>query len=203
VNDKACERCEWCGADPLYTTYHDCEWGVPVFDDTRLFEMLILEGAQAGLSWLTILHKREHYRQAFAGFDPQAVARFGEAEVAALLDNPGIVRNRLKIEAASRNARAVLRLQEEHGAFAAYLWRYVEGTPVQNAWTSLTAIPAQTATSAAMSRDLKALGCNFVGATICYALMQAVGMVNDHVVTCFRHAEIVHIAAGAGSPPCP
>ncbi len=183
------ERCGWCGADPLYRAYHDEEWGVPAHADGRLFEMLILEGAQAGLSWLTILRKRETYRRAFAGFDPAQVARFGAAEVAALLGDPGIVRNRLKIEAAIRNAQAVVRLQEEHGSLSTYLWRYVDGVPRQNAWTTLAALPARTAASDAMSRDLKAAGCNFVGSTICYAFMQAVGMVNDHLVTCFRHAE--------------
>jgi DNA-3-methyladenine glycosylase I len=182
-------RCGWCGADPLYRAYHDEEWGVPVHADSRLFEFLILEGAQAGLSWLTILRKREHYRRAFAGFDPQQVARFGAAEVATLLADPGIVRNRLKIEAAIKNAQAVLRLQEQHGSLAAYLWRYVDDVPRQNAWTALTDLPARTAESDAMSRDLKAAGCNFVGSTICYAFMQAVGMVNDHVVTCYRYDE--------------
>jgi DNA-3-methyladenine glycosylase I len=190
MDDNSRERCGWCGDDPLYRAYHDVEWGVPVHADGRLFEMLILEGAQAGLSWLTILRKREHYRRAFAGFEPQQVARFGAAEVAALLGDPGIVRNRLKIEAAIKNARAVLRLQEQHGSLAAYLWRYVDGVPRQNAWTAMTALPARTPESDAMSRDLKAAGCNFVGSTICYAFMQSVGMVNDHVVNCFRYEEI-------------
>jgi DNA-3-methyladenine glycosylase I len=190
MDDSPRERCGWCGADPLYRAYHDEEWGVPAYADNRLFEFLILEGAQAGLSWLTILRKREHYRRAFAGFDPQLVARFGASEVTALLGDPGIVRNRLKIEAAIKNAQAVLRLQDQHGSLAAYLWRYVDGQPQPNAWPTLAALPARTATSDAMSRDLKAAGCNFVGPTICYAFMQAVGMVNDHVVTCFRYPEL-------------
>jgi DNA-3-methyladenine glycosylase I len=187
--DDLRERCGWCGEDPLYRAYHDLEWGVPVRADNRLFEMLILEGAQAGLSWLTILRKRERYRQVFAGFDPQQVARFGATEVAALLGDPGIVRNRLKIEAAVKTARAVLRLQEQYGSLSACLWRYVEGVPRQNAWTTLAALPARTLESDAMGRDLKAAGCTFVGSTICYAFMQAVGMVNDHVVSCWRYDE--------------
>ena len=182
-------RCGWCGSDPLYVAYHDHEWGVPCHDDRHLFEMLILEGAQAGLSWLTILRKRENYRRAFAGFDAELVAAFTDADVARLLADPGIVRNRLKIAAAIRNARVVLRIQEEHGSLAAFLWRFVDMTPRRNRWQSLAEIPTRTPESDAMSRELKRLGCNFVGSTICYSFMQAVGMVNDHLVGCWRHGE--------------
>ncbi len=184
------ERCAWVGSEPLYLDYHDREWGVPVHDDRRLFEFLILEGAQAGLSWLTILRKRQNYRAAFAGFDPERVARFGEAEQAALLANPGIVRNRLKVAAAITNARAFLAVREEFGSFADYMWRFVDGTPIQNAWRDSSEVPATTPVSDAMSRDLKKRGFRFVGSTICYAHMQAVGMVNDHTVNCFRYREL-------------
>jgi len=187
-------RCAWCGNDPLYVAYHDDEWGVPVRDDRRLFEFLVLEGAQAGLSWLTILRKRENYRRAFHGFDPEKVAAYTTADIRRLLEDPGIVRNRLKIESAIRNARGVLRIMEEAGSFSAFLWRYVDNVPRQNAWTSLQRLPARTEQSDAMSRDLKKLGFNFVGSTICYSLMQAVGMVNDHVVDCFRHADAKKMA---------
>jgi DNA-3-methyladenine glycosylase I len=181
-------RCAWAGDDPLYVAYHDDEWGVPLHDDRLLFEFLILEGAQAGLSWSTILKKRENYRAAFDGFDPAIVARYDEAKVAALLADPGIVRNRLKVRSAIQNAQAFLRVQEEFGSFDAYIWQFVGGQPVQNAWQSLADLPAETATSRAMSKDLKKRGFNFVGPTICYAFMQAVGMVNDHTVDCFRYA---------------
>ena len=191
------KRCAWCGTDPLYVAYHDREWGVPVHDDTRLFEMLTLEGAQAGLSWLTILRKREGYRRAFAGFDIAAVARFGDRDVERLMGDAAIVRNRLKIAAAPRNARAALEIRERHGSLAAFLWRYVDGTPRQNAWPSLAEVPVRTPESDAMARDLKRLGCSFVGSTICYAFMQAVGMVNDHTVDCFRHAALGGLAAGS------
>ncbi len=184
------ERCAWCGADPLYVRYHDEEWGVPVHDDHRLFEMLVLDGAQAGLSWLTILRKRENYRQAFDRFDPELIARYDERRIAELLANPGIVRNRLKIEAAVKNARAYLALRERHGALDTFLWRYVDGEPKQNAWRSPAEVPARTAEAEAMSRDLKRLGFSFVGPTICYAFMQAAGMVNDHTIDCFRHREL-------------
>jgi DNA-3-methyladenine glycosylase I len=183
-------RCAWPGKDPLYLDYHDREWGVPVHDDRKLFEFLILEGAQAGLSWITILRKREGYRAAFANFDPQAVARFDAAKEAELLNNPGIVRNRLKVAAAIGNARAFLAVQEEFGAFDAYMWRFVNGRPIRNAWKSLAEIPASTPVSDALSRDLKQRGFRFVGSTICYSHMQAVGMVNDHVVDCFRWREL-------------
>ena len=187
-------RCEWTGEDLLYIAYHDLEWGAPVHDDRRLFEFLILEGAQAGLSWSTILRKREGYRRAFAGFDPGKVAQFDQGRVEELMADPSIVRNRRKIEAAIANARAFLAIQEEFGSFDAYVWRFVGGAPVQNRRRSLAELPAQTPVSLAMSRDLIRRGFRFVGPTICYAFMQAVGMVNDHVVSCFRHAEL-------GGPP--
>jgi len=186
-----CEhRCDWVGNDPLYRTYHDREWGVPVHDDRLLFEFLILEGAQAGLSWITILKKRDAYRAAFAGFDPEVVAGFDGAKVAELLANPGIVRNRLKVESAVTNARSFLKVQEELGSFDAYQWRFVDGSPIRNAWRSIREVPANTPVSDAMSRDLKRRGFRFVGSTICYAYMQAVGMVNDHTVDCFRWREV-------------
>lgn len=183
-------RCAWAGSDPLYQDYHDREWGVPVHDDRLLFEFLILEGAQAGLSWITILRKREAYRAAFAGFDPEAVAVFDDAKVAELLQNPGIVRNRLKVASAITNARAFLAVQEEFGSFDTYLWRFVNGQPIQNAWQNIKEIPASTPLSDTLSRDLKQRGFRFVGSTICYAHMQAVGMVNDHTVDCFRWREL-------------
>ena len=187
-------RCAWCGSDPLYMDYHDNEWGVPAHDDHHLFEMLVLEGAQAGLSWLTILKKRENYRKAFHGFDPVKVAAFSQNDINQLLQDPGIVRNRLKIEAAVKNARGALAIIEEYGSLAAFLWRYVDNRPRQNRWKSLSELPATTAEAELMSRDLKKRGFNFVGPTICYAFMQAVGMVNDHTVDCFRHAEIKEMA---------
>ena len=183
-------RCDWAGDDPLMIAYHDLEWGVPVHDDRMLFEFLILEGAQAGLSWSTILRKRDGYRRAFAGFDPGQVARFDEENVRELLGDPGIVRNRRKIEATIGNAQAYLAVQEEFSSFDAYIWGLVGGAPVRNRWQSLGEFPAQTPVSKAMSRDLARRGFRFVGPTICYAFMQAVGMVNDHVVDCFRHAEL-------------
>ena len=183
-------RCSWVGSDPLYQAYHDEEWGVPVHNDRLLFEFLILEGAQAGLSWITILRKRAAYRIAFAGFDPEVVALFDGAKVAELLANPGIVRNRLKVESTITNARAFLEVQEEFGSFASYQWRFVDGSPLQNSWPSLKEVPASTPLSDAFSRDLKKRGFRFVGSTICYAYMQAVGMVNDHTVDCFRWQEI-------------
>jgi len=187
-------RCAWCGTDPLYVAYHDEEWGVPSHDERHLFEMLILEGAQAGLSWSTILNKRAGYRAAFAGFDPERVARFGARDVQRLLRNEGIVRNRLKIEAAARNARAFLEVQHEFGGFDAYIWGFVNGKPIQNRWRGSDEIPARTSESDAMSKDLKRRGFTFVGSTICYAFMQAVGMVNDHVVGCFRHRLVRRMA---------
>ena len=183
-------RCGWAGSDPLYVAYHDEEWGVPVHDDTLLFEFLVLEGAQAGLSWLTILRKRENYRKAFSGFDPAKVARFDRRKVERLLQNPGIVRNRLKVQSAVSNARAFLRVRDEFGSFSAYQWRFVDGRPIRNRWRSLEEVPARTPGSDAMSRDLKKRGFSFVGSTIIYAHMQAVGMVNDHLAGCFRHREL-------------
>ena len=181
-------RCEWArSGDALMTAYHDMEWGVPVHDDCKLFEFLILEGAQAGLSWSTVLKKRQRYREVFAGFDPEKVARFRPARIERLLEDPGIIRNRLKVESAVRNAKAVCKVQREFGTLDAYLWRFVDGKPRVNHWTSLSEIPAMTEVSDAMSKDLKRRGFNFVGSTICYAFMQAVGMVNDHTVDCFRY----------------
>jgi len=186
-------RCTWSGTDPLYIAYHDAEWGVPSHDDRHLFEMLILEGAQAGLSWSTILKKREGYRAAFAGFDPRRVARFGSRDFARLMRDEGIVRNRLKIEAATRNARAFLEVEKEFGSFDAYIWRFVDGKPIQNRRRALREIPAFTEQSDAMSKDLKRRDFTFVGSTICYAFMQAVGMVNDHVVDCFRYKPVTRL----------
>ena len=183
------KRCPWAVSD-LAVAYHDREWGVPVHDDRKLFEFLILEGAQAGLSWETILRKRENYRAAFAGFDPAAVARFDRRKLARLMDDPGIVRNRLKIDAAVRNAKAFVKIQDEFGSFDKFIWRFVDDRPLRNRWRSIKQVPPRTAQSDAISKELKRRGCGFVGSTICYAFMQAVGMANDHLVTCFRHAEI-------------
>ena len=183
-------RCAW-AATPLGIAYHDAEWGVPLRDDRLLFEFLILEGAQAGLSWELILQKRDAYRVAFDGFDPVKVAAYGDEKVAELLANPGIVRNRLKVASAIGNARAFLDVQAEFASFDAYIWRFVGGSPVRNAWQSLAEIPASTPTSEAMSKELRRRGFRFVGPTICYAFMQATGMVNDHTVDCFRYGEIV------------
>lgn len=181
-------RCDWADiGDPLYLAYHDHEWGVPVHDDRRLFEFLVLEGAQAGLSWRTILHKREGYRRAFAGFEPRAVAGFDRRRIATLLADPAIVRNRLKIESAVTNARAWLEIEAEFGSFAAWLWRYVDGRPVVNRWRRQRDVPARTALSDTISRDLRRRGFRFVGSTIVYAYLQAVGVVNDHLTHCFRH----------------
>ncbi|ACK54967.1 DNA-3-methyladenine glycosylase I [Thauera aminoaromatica] len=197
------ERCAWCGTDPLYVAYHDTEWGVPNHDDRHLFEMLVLEGAQAGLSWITILRKREHYRRAFDGFDAERVARYGEADLARLLADAGIVRNRLKIESAVANARATLAAQERFGSLDALLWRFAEGSAPTAPPRSLAEIPAQTAASQAMSRELKRLGFRFVGPTVCYAFMQAVGMVNDHVEGCFRQRDIAALRCATSPPPSP
>jgi DNA-3-methyladenine glycosylase I len=182
-------RCSWPKSE-LDIAYHDTEWGVPVHDDHRLFEMLTLEGAQAGLSWSTILNKREHYRRAFADFDPARVARFTPKRVEKLLADPGIVRNRLKVESTISNASAFLAVQREYGSFDTYVWRLAGGAPRLNRWSSLREVPARTPESDAMSKDLKRRGFRFVGSTICYAFMQAVGMVNDHAVDCFRHGEL-------------
>jgi DNA-3-methyladenine glycosylase I len=183
-------RCEWAGSDPLSVAYHDTEWGVPLRDDRALFELLILEGAQAGLAWITILRKREGYRRAFDGFDPARVAAYGEADVARLLADAGIVRNRAKVAAAIGNARAWLQLADETGAPSDHLWSFVDGSPVQNRWLRLSDIPAETDASRALSRDLRSRGFRFVGPTIVYAFMQSAGLVNDHVVGCFRHAAL-------------
>ncbi|MEI7945998.1 MAG: DNA-3-methyladenine glycosylase I [bacterium] len=183
-------RCAWCSDDPLYVSYHDTEWGIPVHDDRRLFEFLILEGAQAGLSWLTVLKKRGNYRKAFDNFEIARVARYGQKDIDRLLLDPGIIRNRLKIESAIKNAQGVLTIQKEYGTFDAYLWRYVNGKPLQNSWRSMADLPATSTVSDQMSKDLKKRGFNFVGSTICYSLMQAVGMVNDHLVDCYRYKEI-------------
>ncbi|MDR0359162.1 MAG: DNA-3-methyladenine glycosylase I, partial [bacterium] len=183
-------RCPWGTGDQLMVAYHDREWGVPVRDDRLLFELLILEGAQAGLSWRTVLHRREGYRRAFDGFDTERVAAFDDRRVAALLQDPGIIRNRQKVDAAVANARATLGVQDEHGSLAGYLWSFVAGAPVQNAWQGLGDVPANDGVSTAMSRDLRRRGFRFAGPTICYALMQSAGLVNDHVVGCFRHQEV-------------
>jgi DNA-3-methyladenine glycosylase I len=184
------KRCGWHGDDPLYVAYHDEEWGAPVHDDRRLFEFLVLEGAQAGLAWITILRKREGYRAAFADFDPEKVARFDRRSVARLLGDARIVRNRQKIAAALANARAFLAVQQEFGSFDRYVWRFVDGRPIQNRWRRLSQVPAKTPLSEALSKDLVRRGFKFVGPTICYAHMQATGMVNDHLVGCFRHAQV-------------
>lgn len=183
-------RCAWVNSDPVYLAYHDREWGVPDFDDRSLFEKLILDGAQAGLSWYVILKKREGYRRAFDGFDAEKMARYDARKVAALMRDPNIVRNRLKIEAAIGNARAYLALWAGRESFADFIWQFVDGQPLSNQWNRIEEVPATTPESDAMSKELKRRGFKFVGSTICYAFMQAVGMVNDHVTSCFRHAEI-------------
>ena len=183
-------RCPWADSDPLYRAYHDRQWGVPVHDDRELFEMLLLEGAQAGLSWLTILRRREEYRRVFAGFDPHRLARWGDGQIAGALADPGIIRNRLKVAAAVRNARAFVALVEERGSFDAFLWERAGGAPRQSRRRTLAQVPAETAASRSLSRELRARGFTFVGPTICYAFMQAVGVVNDHLVSCFRHREL-------------
>jgi DNA-3-methyladenine glycosylase I len=190
TKEKALQRCGWVTDDPLYLAYHDHEWGVPVHDDRRLFEMLVLEGAQAGLSWITILKRREGYRRAFSGFDPARVARFGERETAALLADPGIIRNRAKVAAAIGNARAVLAVQEETGSLDRLLWSFVGGKPIKNRRKALGELPAETAESKAMSQELKRRGFAFVGPTVCYAFMQACGLVNDHLTGCFRYRQV-------------
>ncbi|MCE7938476.1 DNA-3-methyladenine glycosylase I [bacterium] len=188
--DAAPVRCGWTGDDPQMIAYHDAEWGVPLHDDGRLFEFLVLEGMQAGLSWRTILHKRENFRRAFDGFDPARVAAYGAADVEARMLDAGIVRNRQKIEAAVNNARRFLEVQAEFGTFDAYIWRFVDGRPIRNAFRSLAELPATSPASDALSRDLKRCGFKFVGSTVCYAHMQATGMVNDHVVDCFRYRAV-------------
>lgn len=189
MDDKI--RCGWCGTtDQLYIDYHDQEWGVPIYDDRLLFAKLILDGAQAGLSWITILRKRENYWAAFDQFDPQKIARYDDEKIGELLQNPGIVRNRLKVQSAVKNARGFLKIQDEVGLFSDFLWGFVGGSPIQNSWQTMAEVPAETAESRAMSKALKKYGFSFVGPTICYAFMQAVGMVNDHTVDCFRHEKV-------------
>lgn len=187
---KAIKRCEWCGTDKDYVHYHDKEWGVPVFSDRKLFEMLILEGAQAGLSWITILRKRANYRKAFDRFDPVKIASYDKRRISTLLKDPGIVRNRLKVEGTVKNARAFLELKSEMGKFSDFIWDFVDGEPITNKFKRLKQIPAKTAVSDSMSKELKRRGFTFVGSTICYAFMQSVGMVNDHVVDCFRYKQV-------------
>ena len=184
------QRCPWANSDPLLRVYHDTEWGTPLFDDQKLFEFLILDGMQAGLNWLIILKKRDNFRKAFNDFDPQKMARYNRAKIERLLRNEGIIRNRLKIEGAIGNARAYLAVVQESGSFSDYLWEFVGGKPICNAWKTLRQIPAQTGEAVAMSKDLKKRGFRFVGPTICYAFMQAAGMVNDHLVSCLRYKEV-------------
>ena len=187
---KARTRCHWAGTEPLYVAYHDEEWGVPVHDDHKLFEMLVLEGAQAGLSWITILRKRERYRRVFGGFDPRKVARYDKKKIDAVLLDPGIVRNRAKVEGAVKSAGAFLEVVREHGSFDRYIWGFVGGAPLRHRRTGRGDVPAETAESRAMSQDLRRRGFTFVGPTICYAFMQATGMVNDHLTSCFRHRPL-------------
>ncbi len=197
MSDGQQSRCGWVGAEQLYIDYHDLEWGVPVYDDRMLFEMLILEGAQAGLSWITVLRKREGYREAFDKFDPEIIAGYGPDKIAALMENPGIVRNRAKIAATIGNARAWLEMMEDGtaqadgGAFSKFIWSFVGGKPIVNRWRDLSEVPAETAESQALSKALKKKGFRFVGPTICYAFMQATGMVNDHTVDCFRYDQVL------------
>lgn len=191
MNSKIKSRCAWAGTDPIYIGYHDKEWGVPVYDDRKLFEFLILEGAQAGLSWITILKRRDGYRRAFADFEAEKVARFDRRKIQKLLQDPRIIRNRLKVASTVTNARAFLEIREEFGSFSNYQWRFTDGKTIHNHWTSLKQIPARTNLSDAISKDLKKRGFSFVGSTIIYAHMQAVGLVNDHVTECFRHRQLI------------
>jgi DNA-3-methyladenine glycosylase I len=183
-------RCPWCGDDPLYVAYHDKEWGVPVRSDKTLFEFIILEGVQAGLSWITVLRKRENYRKAFDNFDWEKIARYDTTKIEALLQNAGIVRNRLKVHAAVTNAKAFIKVRKEFGTFSKYIWSFVDGKPLQNQWKAMKEVPPVTALAEKISKDLKKRGFTFVGPTIIYAHMQATGMVNDHITTCFRHKEV-------------
>ncbi len=189
MNDDLVGRCPWCGVDPLYVQYHDEEWGVPVYDDRLLFAKLILDGAQAGLSWITILRKRKNYWAAFDQFDADKIARYNDKKVAELLQNPGIIRNRQKVRSTVKNAQAYLDILEKEGSFSDFLWQFVDGKPIQKSWQSMDELPAKTAVSEAMSKALKKRGFSFVGPTIIYAFMQAVGLCNDHLVSCFRYAE--------------
>ena len=191
-------RCQWCQGDELYMRYHDEEWGVPLHEDRKLFEFIVLEGAQAGLSWITVLRKRQAYKQAFDNFDFNEVAGYGERKIKNLLNNPGIIRNELKIRSAVRNAKAFIEIRKEFGTFNNYIWRFVDGEPIQNHWKKLSQLPAKTPLSDKISKDLKQRGFNFVGSTITYAHMQATGMVNDHTTDCFRHKEVKALA-GQGS----
>ena len=191
-------RCPWCGENKIYVEYHDQEWGVPVHDDRALFEKLILDGAQAGLSWLTILKKRDGYRRAFDGFDAEKIAAYSQSDIRRLLADPGIVRNRLKIESTIKNARGYLDIRDEFGSFDSFIWRYVDYKPLQNSRNSLSELQASSRESDMMSKDLKKRGFNFVGSTICYAYMQAVGMVNDHLVSCFRYSDIRRMCHSRG-----
>lgn len=184
-------RCQWAGSNPIYVEYHDKEWGKPIFDDRLLFEFLILEGMQAGLSWSTILNKRDNFRRAFNNFEAKEIAQYDQAKIKALLENQGIIRNRLKIEATIQNARLFLETQKEFGSFSDYIWQFVDHKPLINKWKSLSEMPAKTKLSDEMSKDLKKRGFKFVGSTICYAFMQAVGMVNDHIISCFRYKELL------------
>lgn len=190
VNTTMPVRCQWCSEDPLYIAYHDSEWGIPVYDNRKLFEFLILEGAQAGLSWITILRKRENYRKAFDGFDWEKIAAYSDDQIIALLQNPGIIRNRLKIAATIQNAKSFANIVKQYGNFSGFIWKYVQGVPIQNAWQNIGEVPAQSKESELMSKELKKWGFRFVGPTICYAYMQAVGMVNDHTTDCLRYKEI-------------
>ncbi|MCH2490137.1 MAG: DNA-3-methyladenine glycosylase I [Flavobacteriales bacterium] len=185
------ERCPWCGDDPLYVNYHDTEWGVPVYDDATLFEFLLLETFQAGLSWITILRKRENFRKAFDDFDYQKIAAYNEPKIASLLQDPGIIRNKLKVRSAVSNAQAFIQIQKEFGSFSKYIWNFVDGKPIQNNYKKMEDVPANTPLSDAISMDLKKRGFKFVGSTVIYAHMQATGMVNDHLTSCFRHKEVI------------
>lgn len=189
MTSQSVTRCAWVGDDPLYQAYHDQEWGTPCRDDRTLFEFLILEGAQAGLSWITVLRKREHYRKVFNQFDPDKIARYGQQKIDRLLADPGIIRNRLKVMSTINNARLFLDIKEEYGSFSDFIWDFVDGTPMINHWPSTDQVPASTALSDRISRELKRRGFKFVGSTICYAYMQAIGMVNDHTLDCFRHPQ--------------
>ncbi len=184
------KRCDWCGTEPIYVDYHDKEWGVPVHDDRMHFEMIILDGAQAGLSWITILKRRDSYREAFDNFDAFKVSRYDDKKVEKLLTNPGIIRNRLKVNSAVKNAQAFLKIQEEFSSFDDYIWQFVNHKTIQSKWKKMSELPAKTAESDAMSKDLKKRGFSFVGSTICYAYMQAAGMINDHITNCFRYKEV-------------
>ena len=188
--NQTLKRCDWCGDDPLYMAYHDEEWGVPLYDDKMLFEFLLLEGAQAGLSWITILRKRENYRQAFDGFDAEKIARYNKKKIESLLQDAGIVRNKLKVNGFVKNAQAYLDILEKEDSFSDYIWQFTDGEVIQNRWRTLAEIPAKTETAEAMSKTLKKAGFTFVGPTICYAFMQATGMVNDHLASCYRHKEL-------------